>query len=136
MKLINSDSDSQSNKHIVVLFIILRWFAGGIIGCLTSFFLLKFLPSLRTLPPLLGPILLGQYLLFYYLLPSNYPLDFTFATIDTTSMVLYSVLWGVIGGMFASGKRIQRRFGIIFLILYITIGCLLYLSLWFQLAMS
>ncbi|KAA0237480.1 MAG: hypothetical protein EDM72_15380 [Chlorobiota bacterium] len=39
-----------------------------------------------------------------------------------TSIFLYQFIWIVIGALLVSGKKLQKRIGVIFLIIYILIG--------------
>jgi len=90
---LNVDSNPRSKKWLGWLILFLRWSIGGLVGFTSSFFLLKILLGKATLPPLLGPVFIGQYLLFEYrVFPADYFLQNKFVSPDLISLFLFSML--------------------------------------------
>lgn len=99
------------------LVLIFRWLLGGVVGYKVSLFLLMI--SETRYPPVLGPIISGQRQLFYNLLHSDFkPND----EILEISILIYLIIWGLIGALLASGNKIQKRIGAILLVVYILSG--------------
>jgi|GEM_PF-5429383 len=117
----NTDVNRQPKERLGWLILFLRWFVGGIVGYISSLFLLIITETVY--PPLLGPIIAGQqelfYEIFFYMSFDNFrSSDFIYQA----SVFVYSTLWGLIGALLASGRKKQKRFGMILLLLYVVAG--------------
>ncbi|MDK1028950.1 MAG: hypothetical protein QGD96_06435, partial [Anaerolineae bacterium] len=53
---------------------------------------------------------------------SNHSISFSFERLYEASAVTYMALWILIGALLASGRRKQKRVGIIFLVIYVVVG--------------
>lgn len=117
----NQEILSESKIWKVWLVLFLRWFFGGIIGCISSLFLLILAETVY--PPIIGPIIAGQQEILYFildlLLPDNFvSLDFVYEL----SVIIYLIFWALVGALIASGNKIQKRIGALFLVIYILSG--------------
>ncbi len=114
----------KDRKGWVVLF--LRWFLGGVVGFISGLSLLIINFVTGPLCPV-GFILLGQYVLFENLIYTILYDKFISRTLhhmsaSLVSLLIYSVFWGAIGALLASGRKKQIIVGTILLILYILLG--------------
>ncbi len=117
LKTVHKQQPQKWKSWFVLL---LRWFIGGFAGFISGLFL--FVVSETFFPPLLGPIIAGQEELFdalIYLLSNNY-------SNSTGSLFIYFTIWGLIGALFISGRKMQIKIGVVLLILYIVAGGLFY----------
>lgn len=127
MDNLNIDSNPQPKKQANWLVPSFRWFGGCVIGCVSGLLLLIIAFVIGPIA-LLGFIFLGQYLVFerfvFWVYSSlygdviSYELNFLF------SVVVYSVVWGIIGALFASGKKKYVILGTIMFIIYVALGLL------------
>ncbi len=132
MDHLNANTNNQPKEQISLLF--LRWIVGGIVGFVCSFFLL--ITAETVYPPILGPIIAGQQELFYELI---FYISFDhFGSVDfiyNLSVFIYSTVWGLIGALIASGRKQQKRIGVILLVIYVVAGAV-FMMIWTVLSFS
>ena len=121
----NTATNLQSKKWRRSLIQLLRLLGGAILGYLISFGLLIFDGTVFL--PLLGMIISGQEelfeLVFFYAL---YDTLRSMGAVQGMAEFVYTSLWALIGALLMSGRRKQIRIGVIFLILYVIFGYLIY----------
>ena len=118
-------SKNQSPKKSGAL--LFRWLLGGVVGGGCS---LVAIGITLVKGPILffGLICLGQYGLYRNIVPSLTK-SFTYNDIVMQyllhvilSLIMYSISWGIIGALLASGRKKQIIVGVVLLILYASIG--------------
>ena len=125
MDNLNNESNPEPKIQLSGFVLVLRLLGGAILGYLISFVLLIFNGTVFL--PLLGKIISGQEelfeLVFFYAL---YDTLHSMGAVDGLALFVYTSLWALIGALLMSGRRKQIRIGVIFLILYVIVGCLAY----------
>jgi hypothetical protein len=121
----NTGTSLQSNNGPGSLIQWLRLLGGAFLGYLISFFLLVL--NETGYLPLLGLVISGQeefleLVFFYALYDKLHSTDLAYYA----ALFVYASLWALIGALVMSGRKKQRRIGVIFLILYVIGGCLSY----------
>jgi hypothetical protein len=125
MDNLNIDRNQRRNKQSKRRFPILRWLGGGAIGCFSSLLLLGITFGLG--PTGLDMIMIGQYLIFerfFDFLWSLYRVAISSELHFLTSVLIYSIVWGIIGALLGSGRKKQEIIGIVIAVLYVALGVL------------
>lgn len=115
----NPQPSNLSNKSLPVL----RWLGGGAIGCFSGLLLLGITLALGPAP--LGMILIGQFLFFegfFDSFLSLFRIAISSEVLFLTSVLVYSIVWGIIGALLGSGRKKQVMIGIVIPILYVAVG--------------
>lgn len=121
-----TDSNPQPSRQAK------HWLRGGAVGCVSGLLLL--LITYVTGPvAFIGFIFLGQYLLIqrfvllvYSSLHGDYianPLNF-YVLSFIVILLIYSTIWGIIGALFASGRKKQVIIAVILIVIYVIGGLL------------
>ena len=122
----NIDKNSQSKKWQSWLIPSLRWLGGGVIGCVSGLLLLVITFALG--PTLFGFIFIGQYLIFeqffFFIYWSLYRDAISNGLDFLTSVLAYSIIWGIIGALLGSRRKNQVIIGIVIAIIYVAVGLL------------
>jgi hypothetical protein len=126
MDNLNIDNNPQQNKRSNRLSLFLRWLVGGVIGFVSGLLLLGI--SFALGPTLLGFIFVGQYLIFeqffFFIFWSLYREAISNGLDFLTSVLVYSIVWGIIGALLGSGRKKQVIIGIVIVIIYVAVGLL------------
>ncbi len=127
MNNLNTDINPQPSKPSNWLALSLRWLGGGAIGCISGLLLLVITFALGPIA-LFGFIFLGQYLIFerfvFFVYSSLYGDAISYELNFLVSLFVYSMIWGVIGALFTSGRKKQIVLGAIIITIYVVVGLL------------
>jgi len=127
MDNLNTIADPHSKIQKSWAILLLRWFLGSVAGSIGSSFLLASTFLMGPLP-IVGIIVLGQYGLWNQIISSiNFSLYdkiFLYVLNIIFSLLIYSILWGLIGALLASGRKKQIIIGMILMTLYVIAGVL------------
>lgn len=125
INIIDNKSKNQSPKKSSGIF--LRWLLGSIISGMGSLVAIG-ITFIKVPILIFGLIFLGQYE-FCRKIVSSITKSFSYEDIilqyilnSIFSLILYSVSWGLIGALLASGRKKQIFGGVVLLILYAIIG--------------
>ena len=122
---LDTNRNPQPNKLSKRSFPVLRWLGGGTIGCFGGLLLLGMTFTLG--PTRLSTILIGQYLIFerfFDFFWSLYRVTISSELFFLTSVLVYSIVWGIIGALLGSGRKKQEIIGVVLAIIYVALGLL------------